>query len=396
MRGALDPPAGAVAVHGIIPAYAGSTRQGGRGSTRTWDHPRVCGEHPTIGSSSCHPKTDHPRVCGEHAAHRVRVGGAPGSSPRMRGAPWAFLRHPVGWGIIPAYAGSTALVYIGFFTFGDHPRVCGEHGRPVHAAAGSAGIIPAYAGSTVEPLSFENENGDHPRVCGEHAAADGAEAFGEGSSPRMRGARGPGYRDRAGHGIIPAYAGSTKESTHGSRPPPDHPRVCGEHDSELRSFRRRLGSSPRMRGAPADHVGPLAVGGIIPAYAGSTPAASARSTAHGDHPRVCGEHGVDVVDGEAVLGSSRVCGEHRSCSCCLLGVVGSSPRMRGALATGVHDPDRRGIIPAYAGSTRSTSLSTPRPGDHPRVCGEHAVGPVVRAYDPGSSPRMRGARQRDV
>ena len=31
--------------YGIIPAYAGNTRHGQRYSSQGWDHPRVCGEH---------------------------------------------------------------------------------------------------------------------------------------------------------------------------------------------------------------------------------------------------------------------------------------------------------------------------------------------------------------
>ncbi len=37
--------------YGIIPAYAGSTRHGQRYSSQGWDHPRVCGEHPSSSGS---------------------------------------------------------------------------------------------------------------------------------------------------------------------------------------------------------------------------------------------------------------------------------------------------------------------------------------------------------
>ena len=50
-----------------------------------------------------------------------------------------------------------------------------------------------------------------------------------------------------------------------------------------------------------------------------------------DHPRVCGEH----------------------CSCSKVGhlILGSSPRMRGALIYEAREHHAHGIIPAYAGST---------------------------------------------
>ena len=154
---------------------------------------------------------------------------------------------------------------------------------------------------------------DHPRVCGEHHLRRGCEAEGQGSSPRMRGARGT-TSDRAyGAGIIPAYAGSTPLRPHQARHIRDHPRVCGEHSSAAITSRRARGSSPRMRGAhDLDSVVVLACG-IIPAYAGST------------------DGGITVAYAEE----------------------GSSPRMRGARFDLPRLQHQRGIIPAYAGSTRS-------------------------------------------
>ena len=49
------------------------------------------------------------------------------------------------------------------------------------------------------------------------------------------------------------------------------------------------------------------------------------------------------------------------------------------------------IIPAYAGSTSLRSSVCPWGPDHPRVCGEHAVGFGMPGENVGSSPRMRGA-----
>ena len=68
----------------------------------------------------------------------------------------------------------------------------------------------------------------------------------------------------------------------------------------------------------------------------------------------------------------RGCGEHNKARQNETPIVGSSPRMRGAL-----------------GRLRGKS---PGSKDHPRGCGEHAT--YLRAYglEYGSSPRMRGAR----
>ena len=70
----------------IIPAYAGSTCRVRRRIGRRWDHPRIRGEHPTIGMAKLSQS---------------------GSSPHTRGAPFLCSVTPMWGGIIPAYAGST-------------------------------------------------------------------------------------------------------------------------------------------------------------------------------------------------------------------------------------------------------------------------------------------------
>ena len=113
-------------------------------------------------------------------------------------------------------------------------------------------------------------------------------------------------------------------------------------------------------------------GGIIPAYAGNTLPRILLPMPCWDHPRVCGEH--------------------PSMSTTVLLTVGSSPRMRGTLGK-IAAPRRAvGIIPAYAGNTRSMKSGIDRGGDHPRVCGEHDVCNSGLAVNQGSSPRMRGTR----
>ena len=76
---------------------------------------------------------------------------------------------------------------------------------------------------------------------------------------------------------------------------------------------------------------------IIPAYAGSTSVSPCRRGAPKDHPRVCGEHGLNATSGPPL--------------------EGSSPRMRGALQCGALSGSGARIIPAYAGSTYDTQLN---------------------------------------
>ena len=90
----------------IIPAYAGSTFD------------------PTDRKTWCR---DHPRIRGEHASLLVGEPFGAGSSPHTRGAPRQRHRRDMHQGIIPAYAGSTALDVQDRLTMADHPRIRGEH-----------------------------------------------------------------------------------------------------------------------------------------------------------------------------------------------------------------------------------------------------------------------------
>ena len=95
-----------------------------------------------------------------------------------------------------------------------------------------------------------------------------------------------------------------------------------------------------------------------------------------DHPRIRGEH-IRVAAG-------------------WLGAAGSSPHTRGARPVTVHHTDIRRIIPAYAGST---GTSTPRPAspwDHPRIRGEHGDAFMLTTSGWGSSPHTRGARHFEI
>ena len=184
-------------------------------------------------------------------------------------------------------------------------------------------------------LHRQGTPGDHPRVCGEHFSSLPTVAGMMGSSPRMRGARECAAALRGALGIIPAYAGSTLFLWHAVASREDHPRVCGEHFPRGGSGGAVSGSSPRMRGARRSCTAASRIGGIIPAYAGSTAIGFVHICVARDHPRVCGEH----VEVEHVGSPSG----------------GSSPHMRGALAPEARPYRVRGIIPAYAGSTLETS-----------------------------------------
>ena len=180
----------------------------------------------------------------------------------------------------------------------DHPRIRGEHVAPARRPRQSDGIIPAYAGSTKNYFSLK--------------------PISAGSSPHTRGALrclGPVQRSQR---IIPAYAGSTLAGLsctmprEGSSP---HTRGAPERPIGTSPTRR---DHPRIRGEHSLPEDALAHGvGIIPAYAGSTAVMyrsqvmATGSSPHtrgarrprgrcrwrrGDHPRIRGEHGEEAAD----------------------------------------------------------------------------------------------------
>ena len=72
---------------------------------------------------------------------------------------------------------------------------------------------------------------------------------------------------------------------------------------------------------------------------------------------------------------------------------GSSPHTRGALRVHRRHRARRGIIPAYAGSTSTPAPPTASPRDHPRIRGEHDPSSGMSLQQMGSSPHTRGAHR---
>ena len=94
------------------------------------------------------------------------------------------------------------------------------------------GIIPADAGSTVAPARRSGWYTDHPRGCGEHLIIAFQDGSLLGSSPRMRGAPATKNKELYLIRIIPADAGSTSFILRPSMKTKDHPRGCGEHQAQ--------------------------------------------------------------------------------------------------------------------------------------------------------------------
>ena len=253
----------------FIPAYAGNTLtpreterlQGGssprmRGTQRCQPRPALIGRFipAYAGNTSacrrhCRVRAVHPRVCGEHRSLGVTKSGRGGSSPRMRGTPITKGRQ-----------------------------------------MGTIRFIPAYAGNTARDPQQPRGSAVHPRVCGEHSRRISPRAASTGSSPRMRGTREPHRARRIPRRFIPAYAGNTRVLEPSVGVGKVHPRVCGEHLISWAARISRIGSSPRMRGTPPSplHCAPQVR--FIPAYAGNTIRWIRPEIDGTVHPRVCGEH----------------------------------------------------------------------------------------------------------
>ena len=411
-RGALDEAPETSVADGIIPAYAGSTVSSHAGIILTQDHPRIRGEHIL--------DRRHPNL-------------PPGSSPHTRGALDEIWISDRGGGIIPAYAGSTRGSIHRENSPRDHPRIRGEHlarggfGRP------ASRIIPAYAGSTDYWLRRRPCAPDHPRIRGEHIRTPLLSTKRDGSSPHTRGAldsRDPGCRY---YGIIPAYAGSTRSRRRRPWAAGDHPRIRGEHAGARAYTPSRLGSSPHTRGAQCRPATTDPGDRIIPAYAGSTRVAGGGAAELEDHPRIRGEHMGFCLPHTSTPGSSphtrgarripprsdgrggiipayagstprafqpissswdhpRIRGEHVRTNRTFSRSTGSSPHTRGAHVKLVRESIVAGIIPAYAGSTSGLPLAEWRRADHPRIRGEHHGAAHECRPFAGSSPHTRGAQ----
>ena len=141
-----------------------------------------------------------------------------------------------------------------------------------HGSSTDPRITPACAGNRRSLISLTTRIWDHPRVCGEQLPPLLAQFPAVGSPPRVRGTGGATRRRCPRAGITPACAGNSSMSASPGWSTWDHPRVCGEQRSLLRSGEGKEGSPPRVRGTAK----PIEVGGrkgrITPACAGNSEA----------------------------------------------------------------------------------------------------------------------------
>ena len=111
---------------------------------------------------------------------------------------------------------------------GSPPQVRGKHRWSFRTCA-SSGITPAGAGKTFEAVIRSGSSQDHPRRCGENSGAESGYSAMIGSPPQVRGKPIPNPSAHGGSRITPAGAGKTMQKLGVAKVGRDHPRRCGEN-----------------------------------------------------------------------------------------------------------------------------------------------------------------------
>ncbi len=187
-------------------------------------------------------------------------------------------------------------------------------------------------------------------MCGEKSCAQLSSRAALGSPPHVRGKGGDG-NDRGLHArITPACAGKSQCACTRARSARDHPRMCGEKQSNSRIRMIQKGSPPHVRGKV------LSVNffgghfGITPACAGKRRFIRACNVVYRDHPRMCGEKPALILR--------------------ITRPQGSPPHVRGKDGNSATRPSTLRITPACAGKSCVVTWFCYLVRDHPRMCGE--------------------------
>ena len=221
--------------------------------------------------------------------------------------------------------------------------VDGAHGR----------ITPACAGKSPSSFPSTGSSRDHPCTCGEKFKMGLLAGLGTGSLPRMR-----GKDELVAHLILqmritPACAGKSAVLLILSAHVRDHPRMCGEKFPGLCKGVERMG--------------------ITPACAGKSLHSSTFPSVSWDHPRMCGEKSQPSVT--------------------LRTAAGSPPHVRGKGEVKSMWAFVKRITPACAGKRHTDWRNGRNVRDHPRMCGEKCMFPVLLVLSVGSPPHVRGKAQ---
>ena len=272
---------------------------------------------------------------------------------------------------------------------GSSPRV---RGTPplLDSVADRPRFIPARAGNTDEQRPRKRPT-VHPRACGEHTAWRPLRATGRGSSPRVRGTQTMCACSGLSDGSSPRVRGTLLQKPPARRSPRFIPARAGNTRHPFLGM-LHSGSSPRVRGTQPCLVFRHVENRFIPARAGNTPRCCVLRGSAAVHPRACGEHFWPAISTSFRPVHPRACGEHGFTSNAQAAANGSSPRVRGTLELEGQGVEESRFIPARAGNTYREAQPECERTVHPRACGEHpCLRPVLGLS--GSSPRVRGTHR---
>ena len=227
-------------------------------------------------------------MCGEKPLLPFDAPMVKGSPPHVRGKAEERPRCGRAFWITPACAGKSMVVSRLKSRWKDHPRMCGEKiqrktkwnrqiGSPPHVRGKernavvtfkSFRITPACAGKSPTGVVWRLSRRDHPRMCGEKNAQLGENLAQTGSPPHVRGKVLLPLLQENADGITPACAGKRHSPCMRGTYPQDHPRMCGEKGMQASALQMRMGSPPHVRGKAGTRISPRLRIRITPACAG--------------------------------------------------------------------------------------------------------------------------------
>ena len=140
----------------ITPACAGKT---------AWKKPGFLG------------RRDHPRVCGENPSVLAAVPTSSGSPPRVRGKRGNDDGKDNTVRITPACAGKTITTKDRFGMVRDHPRVCGENRESYQKNAISGGSPPRVRGKPILGWKMSSQQRITPACAGKTSGMSGVRQY---------------------------------------------------------------------------------------------------------------------------------------------------------------------------------------------------------------------------
>ncbi len=337
------------------------------------------------------PRAVHPHACGEHSSLRRSAWTHPGSPPRVWGALEGPPLPSCPTRFTPTRVGSTSLQQSGSLPIAVHPHACGEHARAPARRRRSRGSPPRVWGALARGRCGPGIRPVHPHACGEHVFVPSSVVISIGSPPRVWGALHVVLLRVEGHRFTPTRVGSTPGHASRAATRPVHPHACGEHFRRPAMKRKERGSPPRVWGARRRAGREPRGQRFTPTRVGSTPNSAIPRLLAPVHPHACGEHGSACTRAPRHSVHPHACGEHELLGSVRPGPAGSPPRVWGARRLSHAQVPISRFTPTRVGSTRRRDGYGAQVAVHPHACGEHVSVFVVPSVVIGSPPRVWGA-----